>query len=106
MEAKNFDTLYKEAEAHDDYWPAGIVQEFTEELCDLMKREGVTRLELARRLGTSPGYISKILHGNANFTLATMARLARALRAELSVQLIPAEASDQTTVLAATRKRT
>ena len=89
MALKNFDDLYQEAEASDDYWLAGAVQDFTEEIFGLMERKGVTRSELARRLGTSPAYITKILRGNANFTLATMVRLARALGADLRVQLTP-----------------
>ncbi len=92
MKAKNFDDLYKRAEGHDDYWLAGTVQEFTEEIFRLMEREEVSRSELARRLGTSPAYITKILRGNANFTLMTMVRLAKALGAELRIQLTPSEA--------------
>ncbi len=87
MKPKSFDDLYKEAESHDDYWVAGTVQEFTEEICRLMESGRVTRSELARRLGTSPAYVTKILRGNANFTLATMVRLARALGAEVSIEL-------------------
>ena len=95
MKAQSFDDLYKEAEAHDDYWIAGTVQELTEEIFVLMEREGITRSELARRLGTSPAYVTKILRGNANFTVATMVRLARALEADLRIQLKPSEASQQ-----------
>ncbi len=90
MKAKSFDELYDEAEGHDDYWIAGTVQAFTEEIFGHMERGDISRSELARRLGTSPAYITKILRGNANFTLATMVRLARALGAELRFQLAPA----------------
>ncbi len=92
MKAKSFDDLYEEAKTHDDYWIAGTVQDFTEELFRLMESRNVTRSELARRLGTSPAYVTKILRGNANFTLATMVRLARALEAEVSFQLRPTAA--------------
>lgn len=91
MKAKSFDDLYQEAERHDDYWLAGRTQAFAEEIFVLMERQDVTRSELARRLGTSPAYITKILRGNANFTLASMERLARALGADLRIQLVPTE---------------
>ena len=52
-----------------------------------MQRQGVTRAELARRLGTSQAYITRVLSGNANFTLKTMARLAHALGMQLDVGL-------------------
>jgi transcriptional regulator with XRE-family HTH domain len=47
----------------------------------------MTRVELARRLGASPAYVTKILRGKVNFTLATMVRLSRAVGGELHVQL-------------------
>ncbi|MCH9648871.1 MAG: helix-turn-helix transcriptional regulator [Deltaproteobacteria bacterium] len=93
MKPKSFDDLYQEAETHDDYWVAGLVQEFTEESVHLMESGGVSRSELARRLGTSLAYVTKILRGNANFTLVTMARFSTALGSELSLQLRPAKAS-------------
>lgn len=88
QEIKSFDDLYRDAEAHDDYWVAGVVHDLTEEICERMEQEGISRAELARRLGTSPAYVTKILRGNANFTLASMVKLARALDAELAVGLV------------------
>ena len=93
MNAKSFDDLYQQAEAHDDYWIAGAVHELTEAVFERMEQEGVTRSELARRLGTSPAYITKLLRGQGNFTIATMVRLARALGAELRIELAPATSS-------------
>ena len=90
MTPKAFDDLYREAETHEDYWVAGAVHEFTEALCRRMDEQRLSRVDLARRLGTSPAYVTKILRGNANFTLATMARLAQALGSELRFQLAPA----------------
>lgn len=95
MQPKSFDDLYQEAEAHEDYWVAGLVQGFTEEVFRLMESRDISRSELARRLGTSPAYVTKILRGNANFTLGTMVKLARALEADLHLQLGPAAAADQ-----------
>jgi transcriptional regulator with XRE-family HTH domain len=89
MKPKTFPELFDEAERHEDYWVAGAILAFTEGLARVMEREGVSRAELARRLGATPAYVTKILRGNVNFTLATMVRLARALGAELQVQLTP-----------------
>ena len=87
MKPRTFSELFQQAEQHDDYWVAGVIVEFTESLVREMERQGITRIELARRLGTSPANVTKILRGKVNFTLATMVRLARALGAELHVQL-------------------
>lgn len=87
MEPKTFADLYREAEMHDDYWVAGLVQDFTEALARRMEEEGVSRAELARRLGTSQAYVTKVLRGNVNFTLATLVKLARAVGGEVKLDL-------------------
>jgi ribosome-binding protein aMBF1 (putative translation factor) len=87
LKPTSFHELFAQAEEHADYWVAGAILEFTEGVVREMERQGVTRTELARRLGTTPAYVTKILRGKANFTLETMVRLARALDAQLHVQL-------------------
>lgn len=84
---RTFSELFQQAEQHEDYWLAGAILEFTESVVREMERRGMTRTELAQRLGATPAYVTKILRGQVNFTLATMVKLARALDAELSVQL-------------------
>lgn len=88
MKPQSFAELFKRAEEHEDYWLAGAILEFTEAVVREMERQGISRTELARRLGTTPAYVTKILRGKVNFTLATMVRLARALSSEMHVQLI------------------
>lgn len=87
MESRTFPELFQEAEKHEDYWTAGAILEFTESVVGEMERQGISRSELAQRLGASPAYVTKILRGKVNFTLATMVRLARALDAELGIDL-------------------
>jgi transcriptional regulator with XRE-family HTH domain len=54
-----------------------------------MEAQGISRAEFARRLGTSQAYVTRVLGGNANFTLKTMSKLALALDLELEVVLRP-----------------
>src|SRR5262245_42692406 len=89
MKPTTFSELFQQAEQHEDYWVTGAIVEFTESLVREMERQGITRVELARRLGATPAYVTKILRGKANCTLATMVRLARALGGELRVELTP-----------------
>jgi len=92
METKSsFKQLFEEARQHDDYWTEGLIVDFTEELARWMKEKKVTRSELAARIGHSPAYITKVLRGNANFTAATMAKLAKAVGAEVRIHLAPSE---------------
>ncbi len=79
--------MFQEAEASVEYWVAGPEIEFTEDLCRLMKEKKVSRAELARRMGTSRAYITKLLGGDANFTLATMVKLAMALDGAVHVHI-------------------
>lgn len=71
------------------YWMAVARMGFEEDFNRLFDELGLSRTELAERIGTTPAYISKILNGGAgNFQLETMTKLARAIDAILQVRLI------------------
>jgi plasmid maintenance system antidote protein VapI len=89
---ERWDRMFKEARQTVDYWVNGPIVEFTEDVCVLMEEQGVSRAELARRLGTSRAYITKLLGGNANFTLETMTKVAMALGAAVHVHVAPQDA--------------
>jgi transcriptional regulator with XRE-family HTH domain len=84
---ERYGKLFKEAEAHADYWMGIPVIEFTEDLCRTMKEKRVSRAELARRIGSSRAYITKLLGGGANFTLLTMVKLAMALDGAVHIHI-------------------
>jgi transcriptional regulator with XRE-family HTH domain len=88
---KSFSQLLSEAKKRDAYWVACAISTFTEELHQLAEQGNISRAELARRLGTSPAYITKILRGNVNFTVDTMVRLARAVGGQLHLHMTPQE---------------
>jgi transcriptional regulator with XRE-family HTH domain len=48
-----------------------------------MTEQNVSRAELARRLTTSRAWVTKLLRGNANFTLHTMVKVSTALQGVL-----------------------
>jgi len=89
MKKKSFKELIKEAKGRDTYWTASMIIDFTEGLHKIMKTNGVTRSDLARRLGVSPAYITKVLRGNVNFTVDSMVRLVRAAGGEVSIHIAP-----------------
>ena len=88
---KSFKQLFAEARQHPDFYKELAILEFTEELVRAMEHAGVSRSELARRIDRSPAYITKLLRGSANFTLASMTKLALALDMELKLNLVPAQ---------------
>lgn len=87
MVSKKIEEFLRKARESDEYWVEGAILDFTEELATLMAKNNVSRTELAKRIGTSPAYITKVLRGNVNFTLASMVKLARALGAEIRVHI-------------------
>ncbi len=87
MAEKTFSSLLARAKERDSYWTARAVHEFTEDLCRLMEQRGVTKAELAKRLGSSPAYVTKALQGNTNFTIESMVRLTRALDGKISLHV-------------------
>jgi transcriptional regulator with XRE-family HTH domain len=89
MKKKSFKELFDQAKERDTYWVASLILDFTEGLHRMMEVNGVSRSELARRLGVSPAYVTKVLRGNVNFTLDSMVRLARAAGGEVSLQVAP-----------------
>ena len=91
MSAKNFERLFDKARRRDSYWTAFAVHDFTEDLHRLMVNKSITKAELARRIGTSNAYITKVMRGNANFTIDSMVRLTRALGANLHIQTVDQE---------------
>ncbi|HEV7515921.1 MAG TPA: helix-turn-helix transcriptional regulator [Thermoanaerobaculia bacterium] len=84
-----------EAEASPDYWNAVAAYEFVRELERRLEEQGVSRAELARRLGTSKAYVTKVLSADANFTLATMNRLAAAVGGEVHVRISDRRAANR-----------
>lgn len=84
--------MVEEARETPEYWVESAIIEFTMDIGRLMDEQGVSRAELARRLGTSRAYVTKLLGGNANFTLETMSKVSMALGAAVHVHVAPWDA--------------
>jgi transcriptional regulator with XRE-family HTH domain len=84
-----YEEMTKEFDNDPDYWAEGLKLDFAEEVGRLMEEQKVSRAELARRLGTSPAYITKILHWTANLTLTSMSKIALAFGSRVHLSLAP-----------------
>jgi transcriptional regulator with XRE-family HTH domain len=60
---------------------------FAEELSRLLEEQGVSRRQLAERLGTSRAYVTRILRTDYNLTAETMVKVALALDARVTLSL-------------------
>ena len=68
-----------------------LVTQLMNEINWHMRERGLTRADLASRMGVSPGRISQVLSGGENLTLRTLASLATALDARFEMDLRPRE---------------
>lgn len=74
-----------------------FVTQLTNEINWYMRERGLSRADLAARMGVSPGRVSQILGGGENLTLRTLAALSTALDAHFDIELSPLKAGDSYT---------
>lgn len=87
MAKRSFRALLAAAKQRDSLHSAKAIQDFTEDLYRLMEEQNVNKAELARRIGKSRAYVTKVLRGNSNFTVESMVCLARALEGQLCIHI-------------------
>ncbi len=87
--SKSLQPLLARARHAQEYDTEGVKLELAEQIVALMEGAGVTKSALAARLAVAPAYVTKVLRGTTNFTVESMVKIARALSAELHVQLKP-----------------
>ena len=76
-----------------DFEAERLILNATELILELMEHEGLTRSELAERIGKSKGHVSQLLNGERNMTLRTLAEIAHAVghRIELGTRPLSEE---------------
>jgi antitoxin component HigA of HigAB toxin-antitoxin module len=80
--------MLKQAIQSVDYWSHVAMRSFVRDLGQRMDDIGMKRADLAREIDTSTAYITKVMRGDANFTLETMTKLAMAVNAKLQVRIV------------------
>ncbi|MCX5685189.1 MAG: helix-turn-helix transcriptional regulator, partial [Planctomycetota bacterium] len=71
----------------------GVLLDTNEQLCIRMDELGITRAELAERLGVSRQYVTKLLNGKPNLTLKSLVDIALALDMDITVRIGGSQAS-------------
>ena len=64
-----------------------LILDVTERLTQALENAGVTKAELAKRLGKSPGFVSQVFGGGRNLTLRSISDIATALSLRPTLQL-------------------
>lgn len=87
----SFQELVKQIKETETFDKEVVLSSVSDQIAFLMKKDGVKKAELARRLGKSRAYITKILQGNVNFTIDTLVQIARALGYQFVPSFAPQE---------------
>lgn len=87
--ANKYKDLLANLDGSVEYWAEGAVLDFTEELARIMAENDISRADLAKKVGTSQAYITKVFGGQANFTIETMTKLALAVDYVLRLHIAP-----------------
>jgi transcriptional regulator with XRE-family HTH domain len=90
--AEWFRRLGEKLEQDPVYWTEYLKLEFTEELSRLMDERGLTKTDLATKLGCSRAYITKVFNTTFNPTLETLAKIALVFDARVELKLVPRHA--------------
>lgn len=71
-----------------EYLTEVAILDVTEKIAAKMKEQNLSRAELAKRLGVSKAFITKVLGGYPNLTIRSMVSLANALGGDLSIDIL------------------
>lgn len=74
-----FDDILEESEKSGYHLFFGLADSFARSVFSCLKNKNISQKELARRLGKTEAYVSKLLSGSQNVTLKTIAETANAL---------------------------
>ena len=78
--------LLKEYQFDEDFIYEGLVLDITDQIISIMKQKGLTQTQLAKRMGVSPSYISRILSGT-NFSIRTLSKIFKALNYDATIKI-------------------
>lgn len=86
-----FATKLEEFKDDKEFLTEQAILHFTEQVAAAMQGLRMTRAGLARKLGVSKAFVTKLLNGNPNLTIRTMVSLAEALGCRIDLNLYPRE---------------
>ena len=85
----NFDDFLKEEKIYEQVQAAAIKRVIAHQIAEEMKKNNLTKTEMANRMKTSRAALERLLDPeNASITLITLERAASALGKRLTVQLV------------------
>lgn len=86
--SKGIRAFVEEAKKTDSYWVEKAKLDFSLDLERQRRTGGFTYAAIAKKIGTSAAYITKIFRGDTNVTIETMVKLARATGGQLDIRIV------------------
>jgi len=95
MAIKSFKKLLNNAKERDSYWVERAKINYSIAFNRFFEKKGITQSELAKSIGTSSAYITKVFRGDTNFTIETMVKLARSVDGELHIDIVTPKGKEE-----------
>ena len=86
--SKGLMAFLEKARQSDSYWVEQAKLDFAVLLEQRRRAASMSLSELAKKIGTSAAYISKIFRGDSNLTIESMVKLARATGGQLDIRIV------------------
>lgn len=80
--------LENEAKAAGTFWSEQAKLDFSVALERQRRLVNITYAEIAKRIGSSAAYISKVFRGDSNLTIETMSKLAESTGGTLEIKIV------------------
>lgn len=87
MAIKKWKALREKIRNSEGYWVERAKHDFTAALHQVMKRKRISKAALARKLGISAPYVSRVMSGDENLTIESMVKFARAVDGQLHLHI-------------------
>lgn len=82
-----FEDYLKSTEKNSNYDENRFNLSILSQVFSIMKKEEITNAELAKRMGVSRAYITKLFKGNCNFTIKTVTAICKALDSDVDIRI-------------------
>ena len=88
MEPKErFNKLLEKYKEDREFILDGLILRVSEDIAKLLTQRNMSRTELAKKLGCSPAYVTKLLRGSENLTLKKLFEISQALNAKINISI-------------------
>lgn len=86
--SKSLKIYLEAARKTDSYWVEKAKLDFSISLDSQREFTKISYADIAKRLGSSPAYISKVFRGESNLTIESMVKLARSAGGQVEIRIV------------------